>query len=89
MLDRPRLHQGCRRGIGEERVTTKREARRQRSEFERQLRERREQARKLRSRVLLVVGALAVLTAAALTMRRQSDNAGRVWSAEHGHWHEK
>jgi len=71
-------------------MTTKREARKERSEVERQIRERREHRRKLRSRMLVVMGALAVLAAAALTMRRgQGENAGRVWSPEHGHWHDK
>jgi hypothetical protein len=42
----------------------------------------------MRSRLLLVVGVLTVAGAVILGVTRRRDS-GRVWSAEHGHWHDK
>ncbi len=69
-------------------MSTKREERRQRSELERQARERRQQQRKLRSRMFIVVGVLAVLGVVVLALGKRQEE-GRVWSPEHGHWHDK
>lgn len=68
----------------------KREARRERAEQEQQERERRQRQRKFQNRVFIVLGALGLLAIAVLTVTRDDgSNSGRVWSAEHGHWHEK
>jgi hypothetical protein len=69
-------------------MTTKREERKQRSEATRLELERRKRAQGVRSRVLMVVGVLAVAGAVILGATRRRD-AGRVWSAEHGHWHDR
>ena len=66
----------------------RRAERKQRSEEDRQNRERQKRAQSTRSRLLLVVGVLAVAGAVILGVTRRRDS-GRVWSAEHGHWHEK
>lgn len=66
----------------------RREERKHRSEAEREDRERRKRAQGMRSRVLLVVGVLTVAGAVILGVTRRRDS-GRVWSAEHGHWHDK
>ena len=71
-------------------MTDKREARRQRAEQDRLEREQGERQRKFRSRLLVVVAILAMLTVGVLSVTRRNDeNAGRVWSPEHGHWHDK
>ncbi len=64
----------------------KREERKERAEAARQHAERMKHQRKIRSRVLMIVGALAVITVGVLAARRGSQE-GRVWSDEHGHWH--
>lgn len=71
-------------------MSTKREERKIRAEAQRADQERRARQRKWRSRALVAVGALALLAAAFMATRRDGDeNAGRVWSAAHGHWHDK
>lgn len=67
----------------------KREERRQRAEAERLHREQARRQQKLRSRLMIVAGVLVVLTLSVLALRRGEDGGGRVWSAEHGHWHER
>ena len=69
-------------------MSSKRDDRKQRSEAERLERERQKRASGRRSRVFLAIGVVAVAAIVALgvTRRRQ---AGRVWSPEHGHWHNK
>ena len=69
-------------------MTTKREDRKQRSEATRLELERRKRLQGLRSRVLLVVGVLTVAGAVILGATRRRDS-GRVWSAQHGHWHDR
>jgi hypothetical protein len=71
-------------------VPTKREERRERSAAEKLERERQKRRKTLRSRVAIVVGALA-LVAIALLVRRQRliESDGRIWSAAHGHWHDR
>ncbi len=43
----------------------------------------------MRNRVLVVLGVLAVAAVAYLGVMRRDGGSGRVWSAEHGHWHDK
>jgi hypothetical protein len=69
-------------------MASKREERKQRSEAERQARQQRKRAQGMRSRVLIVIGVLTVGGAIILGVTRRRDS-GRVWSAEHGHWHER
>jgi hypothetical protein len=37
----------------------------------------------------MVVVLLAVLAVGALALGRRQEGGGRVWSPEHGHWHDK
>jgi hypothetical protein len=69
-------------------MTSKREERKQRSEAERLFREQSKRAQAMRKRFFLIAGVVAVgvMVWLGLSRRRQS---GRVWSAEHGHWHDK
>jgi hypothetical protein len=69
-------------------MTTKREERKQRAELEKQQKERQRRQRAMRSRLLVAAGALAVITIGVMLVRRERPS-GRVWSAEHGHWHDK
>ncbi|HEX7123079.1 MAG TPA: hypothetical protein VF178_11960 [Gemmatimonadaceae bacterium] len=70
-------------------MTSKREERRQRSEAERRRREQLRRQKALRSRLLIVAGLLGVIALSALALGRRDDGGGRVWSPEHGHWHER
>jgi hypothetical protein len=40
---------------------------------------------------MIAVGALVLIAAAFMATRRRDggENNGRVWSAAHGHWHDK
>ena len=70
----------------------KREERKQRSEAHKAEQERAAKQRKWRSRAFVVVGVAAVIAAAVMFTTRRTDGEesnGRVWSAAHGHWHEK
>ena len=67
----------------------RREERKQRAELERLERERAKKAQGTRNRMFLVIGVLTVLGVAILGVTRKRDQSGRVWSAEHGHWHDK
>jgi hypothetical protein len=69
-------------------MTSKREERKQRSEAERVYREQSKRAQVMRKRFFLVAGVLVVGAAVwfGFSKRQQS---GRVWSAAHGHWHDK
>ena len=69
--------------------SSKREERKQRSEAERLERERHKRATGRRSRVFLAIGVLVVVAIAVLGVTRRRSESGRVWSAEHGHWHDK
>ena len=71
-------------------MDNKREARRQRAELHRQTQERRHRQRVMRSRLLIVLGAAAVLAIGFMIARRDPQaSEGRVWSAAHGHWHDR
>jgi hypothetical protein len=70
-------------------MSSKRDDRKQRSDAERLERERLKRSQVARRRMLLVAGAVAVLAVIALAVTRRQGDSGRVWSAEHGHWHEK
>lgn len=72
-------------------MPTKREERRERSETEKLDRERQRRRKAWRSRVAFIAGALLFVVAIALFVRRQRliESDGRVWSAAHGHWHDR
>lgn len=74
---------------GRSEMSSKREERKQRSEAERLERERQQQAKKLRARILVVAGVLAVVAVVLLGVTRRRGDSDRVWSAEHGHWHDR
>ena len=72
---------------------SKREERKQRSEEHKAELERLKQRRRFQSRVTLVVTVLALAVAGyVVAARRPKDGEernGLVWSAAHGHWHNK
>ena len=72
-------------------MTSKREERKQRAEEQRVAQEQARRKRQWRSRAIFAVGALAVIAAAFMATRRRDgdESNGRVWSAAHGHWHDK
>ena len=43
----------------------------------------------MRNRMAVVVGVLIVAAVVYLGVTRREGGSGRVWSAEHGHWHDK
>ena len=71
----------------------KREERKQRSEEHKAEVERLKQKRRFQSRVTVVVVVLGLAVAGyVLAARRPKDGEvrnGQVWSAAHGHWHDK
>jgi hypothetical protein len=70
--------------------TEKREARRERAALEQRDRALRQRHRAFRSRMLFAAGVIVAITIVALAMmRNEGGNQGRVWSAEHGHWHDR
>jgi hypothetical protein len=72
-------------------MATKREERKQRAEAQRETDARQQRKRRLRSRALFAVGALTLIALGFLATRRQDgdEKNGKVWSAAHGHWHDK
>ena len=74
-------------------MSTKREERKQRSEAQKQNQERQARQRRWKSRALFVAGvaALAAIGFMAVATRHRDgeESNGRVWSAAHGHWHDK
>lgn len=66
----------------------KREERKQRSEADRVHREHAKRAQTMRNRFIFVAGVLIVAGVVWLAVNRRQQS-GRVWSAEHGHWHDK
>ena len=72
--------------------SNKREERKQRSEAHKAEQELLAKQRKWRSRALFALGVAAVIAAAVMFTTRRTDgdeSNGRVWSAAHGHWHDK
>jgi uncharacterized membrane protein len=69
----------------------KREERKQRSEEHREQQERLKRQKQLRSRVMFVFGVLVLVVAGYFATRRKDgmEKDGKVWSAAHGHWHDK
>ena len=67
-------------------MTTKREERKQRSEAERAFREQSKRAQTMRNRLFFIAGLVIVCAVAFLAVTRRQQS-GRVWSAEHGHYH--
>lgn len=74
-------------------AASKREARRQRAEAERLQRERQKRQQAMKSRLYFIVGALVVVLIGVLYATRDEGSstggAGRVWSPEHGHFHDR
>ena len=72
-------------------MPTKREARRERSAAERANKERRRRQQVLRSRLLFALGATAVAALGFFLAQREKPGGrpGQVWSAAHGHWHDR
>ncbi|MGH7694011.1 MAG: hypothetical protein ACRENH_03475 [Gemmatimonadaceae bacterium] len=72
-------------------MSAKREARRQRSALERENKERRRRQQVMRSRLLFALGAAAVVALGFLLTQRERPGGrpGQVWSAAHGHWHDR
>jgi hypothetical protein len=72
-------------------MSTKREERKQRAEAHREDQERQLRRRRWKSRALFVAGTLTLFAMAYLATRRRDgeEKDGRVWSAAHGHWHDK
>lgn len=74
---------------GRSEMSSKREDRKQRAEAERLEREHAKRAQRMRTRAFLVAGVLVVALIVVLGITRRREQPGRVWSAEHGHWHDK
>jgi hypothetical protein len=70
-------------------MSSKREERKQRAEAERLEREHAKRAQRMRTRGFFIAGVLAVALVVVLAITRRREATGRVWSAEHGHWHDK
>lgn len=72
-------------------MSTKRETRKQRSDEHREHQDRQRRQRQWRSRALVALGAFALIAALFMSTRLRDgeERNGRVWSAAHGHWHEK
>ena len=72
---------------------SKREERKQRSEEHRAELERLNQKRRFQSRVTVIVAVLGLAVAGYVLVSRHpkdgEERDGRIWSAAHGHWHDK
>ena len=67
-----------------------RDERKQRSEAEHAKKEEVARQRKWRSRAVIVLVVLTLAVMGLMSVHRGSDEKdGRVWSPEHGHWHDK
>lgn len=81
---------GSRTDHSEPPMSSKREARKQRAEEQKEAQERKRRQRTVRSRVIIAAGAIALLAVAFLALRKDDAVAGgRVWSAAHGHYHDR
>ena len=67
----------------------KREERRRRAELAQEAKVVQQKQQVLRRRVLIAAGILAVAAFVWAATHRGSAPAGRVWSPEHGHWHDQ
>ncbi|MCC6773827.1 MAG: hypothetical protein IT360_21760 [Gemmatimonadaceae bacterium] len=67
----------------------KREERRRRAEQAQEARVLRVKQQVLRRRVLIAAGILIAVAFVWAATHRGSAPAGRVWSPEHGHWHDQ
>ena len=74
--------------MGKATSEARRAERKQRSELDRLERDHHKRSQRTRSRLFLVVGLLAVAGAVILGATRRKD-VGRVWSPEHGHFHDR
>ena len=71
-------------------MTDKREDRRQRAEQAKELKERQERRRVMRTRLFIAAAVLAVVAVGFAVLRKPpAAPGGKVWSAEHGHWHDQ
>jgi hypothetical protein len=72
---------------------SKREERKQRSEEHKLEQERLKRKKQLQSRmtlIIVVIGAVAAVSYFTLTRPKDGEERnGRIWSAAHGHWHDK
>ena len=72
---------------------SKREERKQRSEEQKAELERLKRKKRFRSRATFVVVVLGLVIAASYFVARHpkdgEERNGRIWSASHGHWHDK
>jgi len=69
-------------------MTTKREARRLRAEQQKVNLER-DERRRVRSKRLVIGGCVILLAVLIFASVRRKPPEGKVWSAEHGHWHDR
>ena len=70
----------------------KREERKQRADEHREQQEKAKSQKQTRSRVMFVVGVVVLVAAGYFATRGREDGDqqnGTVWSAAHGHWHDK
>ena len=74
-------------------ANTKREERKQRSEEHKAEQERANKQRRTRSRAMFVVVLIVIGAAGYLVSTRHpkdgEERDGRIWSAAHGHWHDR
>lgn len=75
--------------MGKQTKDARRQERKERSELERLERERRKDAVRMRNRIAIVVGIVVVAAIVYLGVNRRASGDGRVWSAEHGHYHDR
>lgn len=69
-------------------MTSKRDERKQRSEQQKELADRQRSTRRRNRRLFIAVTVLGV-AGFLYAARSRERPAGKVWSAEHGHWHDQ
>lgn len=71
-------------------MTTKREARRQRAEEAKEAKARQTRRQVIRGRLIMVAVVVALgVIGYLMASDRRSAPPGKVWSPEHGHWHDR